>query len=250
MTRHLIVVTILCLGALLGMLFVPAIPQDPGYHQFADQRTLLGIPNFWDVVSNLPFVLVGMVGLARLARGCPPGGLSPLLIHYRVFFVGVLLTGLGSIYYHLDPDNVTLVWDRLPMTIAFMAFFSALVGESLSLRAGRQLLLPLLLLGMASVIYWHVSEAAGHGDLRPYLLVQFLPVLLTPYLLAFAPSPFTSKRQLWYLTGCYLLAKLLELTDHFWFNLGGVLSGHTLKHLAAAWACYWLYVALVQRKRR
>lgn len=147
MTKHYALFALICLSALVGLALLGPLPQDPLYHQFADQRPLLGIANFLDVISNLPFVIIGLLGLGYLAPGClrrgrPAGGLPPLLLHYRIFFVGVLLTGLGSGYYHLAPDNHTLVWDRLPMTIAFMAFFAALVGESLSLRAGRLLLWP------------------------------------------------------------------------------------------------------------
>lgn len=248
MSIHIKIFALLCLTATVGIAFVPAIPQDIHYHTFADQRGFWGIPNFFDVLSNLPFVIVGAVGLWVLRSGVPAGGSAGLLLHYRIFFVGVLLTGFGSAYYHWAPDNYTLVWDRLPMTIAFMAFFSALVGESLSLRAGRQLLWPLIILGLISVVYWHFTEQVGRGDLRPYVLVQFLPIVLTPYILLAFPSPFRSNIHLWYLVACYLLAKVLEALDVFWFSFGGLISGHSLKHLAAALATYWLLHALLHRK--
>ena len=39
------------MAASLGeMLLLPPMTQDESYHQFADQRTILGIPNFWNVV--------------------------------------------------------------------------------------------------------------------------------------------------------------------------------------------------------
>lgn len=248
MTKHYTLFLLITLAAMLGMLFVPPIPQDIHYHQFADQRSFFGIANFFDVLSNLPFLIVGLLGLIRLQRTTLAGGLQPMMIHYRVFFIGVLLTGLGSGYYHLHPTNMSLVWDRLPMTIAFMAFFSALLGESMSIKVGRRLLWPLIALGLISVVYWHFSEQAGRGDLRPYVLVQFLPILLTPYILLAFPSPFSKKVYLWYLVGFYVLAKLLELTDTFWFELTGVISGHSLKHLSAAIATYWMYHALMHRQ--
>ena len=52
-------------ASLAGLLLLPSIPQDQHYHQFADQRALLGIPNFWNVVSNIPFIAIGAVGLRR-----------------------------------------------------------------------------------------------------------------------------------------------------------------------------------------
>lgn len=246
---HLIIFVLLSVVAILVVVSAPPIPQDVDYHIFADQRDLHGIPNAFDVLSNVPFIIVGFLGLVLLRHGVV-GGLSQLLWHYRIFFIGVLLTGLGSGYYHWRPDNATLFWDRLPMTIGFTAFFSLLVGESISVRLGRLVLLPLLVLGIASVLYWHRTEIADSGDLRFYLLIQFLPMILTPYILVFFSSALTEKFWFWWLVGFYVLAKVLELTDDFWFDLGGVVSGHTLKHLAAAAATYCMYGALKSRRLR
>lgn len=247
---HLIVIFVISLAAIAGAFWAPPIPQDLDYHLFADQRDFHGVSNAFDVLSNLPFILVGFLGLTLLRDGAGKGGLPKLLWHYRIFFLGVLLTGFGSSYYHWQPNNSTLFWDRLPMTIGFMAFFSLLVGESISVRAGRLMLLPLLMLGVGSVLYWQWTEMSGKGDLRFYILVQFLPILLTLYILLFFRSQFSENFWLWWLVGFYLLAKLLELTDHFWFDLTGMISGHTLKHLSAAAATYCMYLALRERYLR
>lgn len=236
---HTAAVLFIIAMALVAACVAPPIPQDPGYHAFADQRTLLAIPNALDVLSNLPFIAIGCLGLKRLGSSPVAGVLPPLLWHHRIFFLGVVLTGFGSAYYHWHPDNATLFWDRLPMTIGFMAFFSLLVGESLSLQWGRRLLWPLLVAGGLSVLYWHMRD-----DLRPYALVQFLPMLLIPYILLFFPSPCKAKAWLWALAGFYLLAKFLEMSDRFWFELTGFISGHSLKHLAAALAPLCLYKAI------
>ena len=244
-------VRILFLLATVGItiiFFIPPIPQEQSYHLFADDRGLFGIPNTLDVVSNLPFVLVGLLGLCALLRGSARGIVPQVYWHYGIFFFGVLFTGFGSIYYHYDPNNQTLVWDRLPMTVGFMAFFSLLVAEFMSVRAGRILLWPMLSLGLFSVLYWHYTEQLGKGDLRLYLLVQFLPMLLVPYILAFFSSTLTGKRWLWSLVGFYLLAKGFELTDHFWYALTGTISGHTLKHLAAGAATFCMYMAIMRRR--
>ena len=63
--QPLIMLLGLMVVSLATLPLLPPIAQDPTYHQFADQRTLLGIPNFWNVVSNLPFVLVGAMGLRQ-----------------------------------------------------------------------------------------------------------------------------------------------------------------------------------------
>lgn len=247
---HTIIVVGIVSLVLVAAFLSPPIPQDLDYHMFADQRDAYGVPNAFDVLSNIPFVIVGLLGLRLLSGGVGPGGLPQLLWHYRIFFLGVLLTGVGSAYYHWRPDNATLFWDRLPMTIGFMAFFSLLVGECISVRLGRILLLPLLVIGVGSALYWYWTEMTGSGDLRFYLLVQFLPIVLTPYILLFFPSTLTEKFWMWWLTGFYVLAKVLEMTDRFWFDLTGVVSGHTLKHLVAAAATYCLYLALCQRHVR
>jgi hypothetical protein len=229
---RLAVLAALSLVALVVLFLQAPIPQDPAYHRFADARTILGIPNFWNVASNLPFPLFGLWGLARVLRG----PLDALAMAQRnawiVFFAGATIVGFGSGYYHLHPDNVSLVWDRLPMTLAFMALFALLVGEHLDVRWGRRLLWPLLAIGLASVLYWHVTESAGHGDLRPYAAVQFLPLILIPGLLLAFPKP--GRGPLWVVLALYGLAKALEYWDAPIFAAIGVMGGHAIKHVAAA----------------
>src|SRR5258708_1963065 len=110
------------------MLIQARFPQDSRYHNFADQRHLLGIPNFWNVISNAPFLVVGVLGLWALLFGRPTGILPELKAGYVAFFLGTALVAFGSSYYHLRPDNETLFWDRLPMTIAFMSFFAVVIA--------------------------------------------------------------------------------------------------------------------------
>jgi hypothetical protein len=212
------------------------IPQDPAYHRFADARTLFGIPNFWNVASNLPFLVVGALGLLQQGRLTSP----PLATHYRTTCGAVLLVALGSAWYHLAPDDPRLVWDRLPMTVAFMALFAAVIADRISWLAGRALLWPLVVAGIASIAWWIRGEAAGHGDLRAYGLVQFLPMLLVPLILFLWRGEGISTKRLWMAIGAYAAAKLLEHFDAAIFAAGGLLSGHTLKHLAAALAAWWI----------
>jgi hypothetical protein len=233
---------------MLGIVFcLPPIPQDPNYHAFADGRKILGIPNFLNVVSNVPFLLVGTLGLWLVLRHDAVGPDGPLLERAErwplvVLFAGVLLTAFGSAYYHLAPDNDRLVWDRLPMTVAFMGFFASMIGERIDVRAGTWLLWPLVSLGCASVINWHLTEQRGAGDLRLYGFVVFYPLVMIPLLLSLFPARYTRSGDVIVALGWYLLAKLMELgiMDHAMFNMGQVVSGHTLKHLSAALGAYWL----------
>ncbi|NML16882.1 ceramidase domain-containing protein [Azohydromonas caseinilytica] len=156
---------LVCAAAVLAAALLGPIPQPASYHAFADQRTLLGIPHFWNVVSSLPFTLLGLAGLWRL-RGRPPGLLPELRSCYAACFAGAVLIGLGSGLYHLRPDNATLVWDRLPMAVTFMGFFAVVIGEHIDTRLARRALPGLLLAGMDSVAYWALSGRLGASNLR------------------------------------------------------------------------------------
>jgi len=239
----------LALGIIaLGSIFcLPPIPQDQSYHAFADDRTMLGVPNFLNVASNLPFVVVGALGLWSLLRHDtvrPDGPVRepaerwPLL----VLFVGVLLTGFGSSYYHLDPNNDRLVWDRLPMTVAFMGFFASMIGERIGVRAGTWLLWPLMWLGFASVLNWDMGERRHAGDLRLYGFVQFYPLVTIPLMMYLFLPRYTRAGDVMITLAFYVVAKVLEAgpVDHAIYDLGHLVSGHTLKHLAAAFGAYWL----------
>ena len=230
-----------------GFALTEAIPQDPDYHAFIDRRKLFGIPNFFDVVSNLPFLFAGFYGLSYVFRHGERIGLSSLQPAYLVFFVGVLLSGLGSCYYHAVPNNNSLVWDRLPMTIAFAGFFAIVISEYISALAGKRILMPLLVAGVASVAYWALTEASGAGDLRPYAVIQFLPVLIIPAVLLLYRSDSVSSQYFWIIIGLYFLAKVFENLDAVVFGMGNWMSGHTLKHLVAGLAPLVLVYALKHR---
>jgi hypothetical protein len=233
----------------LGIVFcLPPIPQDPSYHAFADDRTMLGVPNFLNVVSNFPFFVVGVLGLLVLLRPGAVGPDGPVLGRAErrpllVLFAGVLLTAFGSSYYHLDPDNDRLVWDRLPMTVAFMGFFASTIGERIGVRAGTWLLWPLVWLGLASVYNWEAGEQRHAGDLRLYGFVQFYPLVTIPLMMYLFPARYTRSGDVAVALAWYCLAKVLEVAavDHGIYRLGHAVSGHTLKHLAAALGAYWLF---------
>lgn len=229
----LVGIALVIIGATFA--FVPAINQWPQYHEFADQRAWLGIPNALDVLSSLPFVAIGWLGLRAAGRLTRPAGDGALRWLYRCLFFGVLLTGLGSIVYHIAPTTTTLFWDRLPMSIAFMALLATIIAEMIDVRWAVRMLPVLLLLGVGGVIQWAWSEASGAGDLRWYGLVQFLPVLLVALITLLYPAPARYLRHLAGLVGLYAISKLFEHYDAAVFDaLGGAISGHTLKHLAAA----------------
>jgi hypothetical protein len=247
--RKLWLLAAIILVTVVAALLVPPVPQNPEYHSFADQRTLFSMPNFWNVISNLPFVPVGIVGVLLLSRQSVPGGLASQRAGYAVFFLGAVLIGLGSGYYHLQPTNYSLVWDRLPMTLAFMAFVAVIVGENIDETAGRRALLPLLALGVLSVGYWYYTELQGRGDLRLYALVQFLPMLLLPLTLWLFRSAFISNLWVWLAMLCYGAAKIVEAADLPVYEVLGI-SGHSIKHVLAALGVLAFYMALCRRRNK
>jgi hypothetical protein len=233
-----VLLLVVACGFIIALL-LPPIAQPPGYHNFADQRSLFGIPHGWNVLSNLAFILAGGIGLAGiLGKAMGRCALSPA---YGIFFGAVILTGVGSAWYHLAPGNATLVWDRLPMAAAFMSFLAIIVGEYIDMRIGRRLLLPLVLLGILSVWYWHITESAGHGDLRPYGLVQFLPLPLILLIAWQYPDPGRAGRYLLAVFVLIILSKGAELFDHAVLAATGSISGHTLKHLLAGLAVWYAW---------
>jgi hypothetical protein len=237
-----IIIAVVLLGA-------EPLPQWPEYHLFADDRRILGIANMHNVLSNLGFLVVGAWGLVFMAGQAGLQTTGNLKNCYWVFFSGLILTGLGSAYFHLHPDNQTLVWDRLPMTIMFMGFFAAVIGELLGERTARVLLIPLLLAGMASVAWWAWTESMGVGDLRPYALVQFLPMLLVLLMLFLSQKPAHFTPYIAAMIMIYGLAKLCELYDHEIFTTLGWISGHALKHLFSAVASAAILMMLYRRKQ-
>jgi hypothetical protein len=235
-----------------AMFFVRPIPQSEAYHHFADTRALGAIPNAGNVLSNLFFLIAGVLGLRLVLRDRNPDQ-KPLFINpaekwpYALFFLGVALTTFGSGYYHAAPDDARLVWDRLPMTLGFMSLLAATIGERISVRIGLRSLSPLLALGFSSVLYWNFTQDRGQGDLRPYALVQFGSLAILLLLVALFPPRYTRGGDLIVALGIYVASKLFEAADATIFDVGRIVSGHSIKHVAAAISAFWIYRMLKLR---
>ncbi|ERN08600.1 uncharacterized protein LOC18436734 [Amborella trichopoda] len=226
------------------MVVTPSIPQSQEYHNFADQREFFGIPNTLNVVSNFPFLLVGIVGLVI----CYHGNYFNLRLQgelwgWTIFFIGVAAVAFGSSYYHLKPDDARLVWDRLPMTIAFTSIMAIFMIERIDEKTGTISIIPLLMAGIISILYWRFFD-----DLRPYALVQFVPCIAIPIMAIVMPPMYTHSAYWLWAAGFYLLAKVEEAEDKLIYKwTHHIVSGHTLKHLFAAMVPVFLTLMLAKR---
>lgn len=227
------------------MIVTPAIPQSQDYHNFADQRTFFGIPNALNVISNFPFLIIGLIGLVF----CHHGNYFKLSLQgelwgWTCFYVGVAAVGIGSSYYHLKPDDASLVWDRLPMTVAFTSIIAIFIIERIDERKGMISIIPLVLAGVISIVYWRFFD-----DLRPYALIQFVPCIAIPLMAILLPPMYTHSTYWLWAAGFYLLAKVLEATDDVVYKwTHHIVSGHTLKHLFAAMVPVFLTFMLAKRR--
>ncbi|KAH0988684.1 hypothetical protein GBA52_000167 [Prunus armeniaca] len=223
------------------MIVTPAIPQSEAYHDFADQREFLGIPNTLNVVSNFPFLVIGLIGLVLCYYGDYfKFSLQGELWGWTCFYIGVAAVAIGSSYYHLKPNDACLVWDRLPMTIAFTSIIAIFIIERIDERKGTISIIPLLLAGIVSILFF--------DDLRPYAMVQFLPCIAIPVMAILLPPMYTHSTYWLWAAGFYLLAKVEEAADKVIYDwTHHIVSGHTLKHLCAAMVPVFLTLMLAKR---
>jgi hypothetical protein len=240
-TRIAVVIAVAAAFAVAAFLVHP-IAQPAGYHAFADGRTLLGIRNFWNVVTNLAILAAGIAGLREVAttRGddattadATACGVSSRAC-WLALFAGFVLTAFGSAWYHWAPDSARLVWDRLPMTVAFMSLLAAMIADRIDARAGRILLVPLVALGLASVLWWRWTMTYGREDIGPYAVVQLGGVALVLLVAALFPLRGENRAATAHIVGAgfvYVGAKIVELLDDQIYALGGLMSGHSVKHL-------------------
>lgn len=224
------------------------MPQPVDYHDFADHRHVWGIRNFFDVFSNAAFLVVGIYGIYITVSGRAHFEYAIERLPYLTLFIGTLLTSVGSAYYHLSPTNDTLFWDRLPMTIAFMGLVCSQIVDRISIRGGILLLAPALAVGAFSVIYWRMTEQQGMGNVMPYAILQAYSVFILLLLAKFNSSRYSRGNDIYWVFAWYVLSKLLETFDtQFMEFIHGWVSGHTLKHLAAAGAAVVICRMLLKR---
>ena len=247
--KRIYLLLLLFLAAVAGLLLADPIPQDLEYHNFADKRSFWGIPNFWDVMSNLPMFFLGLYGIWISFKNW---SLRPDLVAQwlpLILSIGIFTASFGSAYYHWAPDNATLVWDRLPMTFMFMPLFALLLYDFIGKKVGRIAFFVLIPLGVFSVFYWQYTESIGQVDLRFYAFVQFFPIVVIPFLLWLFPKKVPYVRYILLVVGWYILAKICEHFDKEIYDLLTFWSGHTLKHLVASISLFYILKLVVAWER-
>jgi hypothetical protein len=242
-------VTVCCLFLLHG-----PISQLPHYNEFADQSVFMGVVHAADVFSNLGFAAVAIWGWLSLWPLRRHSALVAGWRGYQLFLIGLLLTALGSGFYHLAPDNARLVWDRLPIAIACAGLLAGVWAENVGSHSGKTEAAWVVFLALAtfapfSVAWWWLSDQYGAGDLRPYLLLQGMPLILIPLWQWIYRAPVNDRLAFDAALLLYIAAKIAEINDHQLLDLLGAISGHTLKHLLATAAAGVLVLRLRQRTR-
>jgi len=239
----------LIVGAIVALARHGPIAQWPDYHRFADTRILLGVPNALDVLSNVGFAVIALWGWGSLAPQRHRGELAIGWPGWALFLIALMLTAIGSSWYHLAPDNFRLLFDRLPIALACAGLLAAVYAETRRSTHGAAIAAVLAMIAVTSVLWWYVTELRGAGDLRAYLLLQGAPLVLIPVWQLIQPAPRVERIAFAMAIACYVLAKAAELYDRQVLDAVGWLSGHTLKHLLAIAAAALIVGAVKVRLR-
>ena len=220
----------LALYGVLRFVFGP-LPQDPSYHILADIRRCGPIPRAGDVLTNLSILAAGIAGLFLRRR-----------VHvereeraaYALLVAGMLLTALGSAYYHWVPGDARLVWDRLPMTLVLAALLTFLLADRVDPVFATVALWPIAALGTASVLWWAWTRWQGADDLRLYLIVRIGTGVAIACLLLLRRGRYSGAGWLWAALVLDVVMTVAERLDNEIYSATGMfVSGHNVKHLLA-----------------
>lgn len=249
MTRREVTLAAIVLLVLAAQPLLPHLPQSQDYHHFVDTRTLWGVPNALDTLSNLPFIVGGVAGFWLVLVGRLPAPTSALGAMALLTFAGLIATGLGSAWYHVQvpPNDAGLAVDRYGMVIAFAGILGLAAAHKVSERAGWAMGWLVLMAGPFSVWWW--TQA---GTIAPYAVLQFGGMALLVLILFWrTPVGHATPGPNWgLLIGAYALAKVFESADvQIWELSGHLVAGHALKHLAASVVALAVIMPLYRRDR-
>jgi len=239
---------LITLSAIGALWWYGPIVQPVHYNEFADNRPLLGIPNAWNVLSNISFLGVGLWGFQQLWGHRSAPILSRGWPGYSLFLFSLILTAAGSSFYHWAPHSFRLIWDRLPIALACAGLLSAVSAETNPKVNGLRRVVALAVIAILSVFWWYATDQNGQGDLRPYLLLQGSTLILIPLWQAIYGAAREDRLAFGVAVLLYIVAKMAEWYDHGLLVLmEGSISGHTIKHLLAAAASAVIVARLIRR---
>jgi hypothetical protein len=225
-------------------LFYGPISQPQEYHDFADDREILGVPNALDVMSNLAIIYPGVVGLAFIHESRNRSQVSEDEISIQItLFSGMILTFAGSVWFHLDPTDSTMLWDRLGMSVVIGSCISLLIHDMWDRNLAAKIHLPIIIASIVSVLWWPVFD-----DLRVYFIVKHHPFILFPIFLLCGRRIYDKVSGYYWGLSMFLLATIFEFADQQIFEITGIISGHTLKHIAAGIGLWFLMVMIRDRE--
>ncbi|KAI5354218.1 hypothetical protein L3X38_007113 [Prunus dulcis] len=226
------------------MLVTPKISHSPKHHLYADMRNFLGVPNTLNVITNFPFLFVGVLGFVL----CCQGGLFNISLPgevwgWALFYAGIAGLAFGSAYYHLKPDDSRVTWDTLPMMIAYSSLFSSFIVERVGERIGLSSLFALLFIAFLSTAYDRT-----YNDIRLYMMFQLIPCIAIPGMCFVFPPKYTHSRYWLWAGGVYLLSKFEAVADMKIYHANHyIISGHSLEHLCLVMVPVLLSIMLMHR---
>jgi len=240
--------------AFSGIFLIVKIPQNPEWLQFADHRSFLGIPNFGDVVSNIFIVCIAISGLRFVWKSQVKSYAFEFAwerISPTVFFFGILVKGLGAMWFHVEPNVTRITWDQLPMTFVFIGIFGVLIGDRIRSNTINELCGPILFLTAVSVGWWVWVKTNGDGmsDLEPYLFVQIFPSFTMLMILIFFPGRYTHQRDYWRVLVFYASSGFFGAYDWQTFDVLKILSGQSIEHILLAGGA-WQLISMFQKRKR
>nr|XP_011458907.1 PREDICTED: uncharacterized protein LOC101307374 isoform X1 [Fragaria vesca subsp. vesca] len=231
----------------LLMLVTPKISHSPNHHHYADMRNFLGVPNTLNVITNFPFLVVGVLGFVL----CLQGGFFNISLPgevwgWALFYAGIAGLAFGSAYYHLKPDDSRVTWDTLPMMITLSSLFSSFLVERVGERIGLSCLFALLFIAFLSTAYERTCN-----DIRLYMMFELIPCIAIPGMTFVFPPKYTHSRYWLWAAGAYILSKFEAFADMKIYHANQyTISGHSLEHLCLVIVPVLLSIMLMHRTRK
>jgi hypothetical protein len=229
----LVLLLAMMIALAVGLMAWGPISLQPADHQYADLRQWAGLLYAFNALSCLPLFAVCLWGLIVIWRSDWP---SSVRAPWLGFFALAALHSVSSALYHLSPGDVGHVLSHAFVAGAFAMLLLGFLSERVDVLYGSTPALATgLALAAAAGLWWFAGDwATGHGDLRPLLFLESLPILLIPAGALALSGTFTSSGDWLAMLCLYVASRGAGLADSAVFDATGWVSGHTLMQLLQA----------------